>query len=141
MGYNRLRTLGSSLALNLSLTELTLEGNNISSIKPILHLKQLMELYVAHNSIASRSELYNLRLLPRLVVADFFGNPVCSEALYREFVVFFVRSVKVRGVYAHIINLSIEPAWSEKLAIKEFFFPGQVHWPLSGIRWGGNQLE
>ena len=60
------------------LTQLSIEDNEISSLKGISVLTNLMELYIGNNKISSLKEVLHLRSLKRLIILDVSGNDICK---------------------------------------------------------------
>jgi hypothetical protein len=50
---------------------------------------------MGNNNIAKISEIDNLRMLPKLIIVDLAGNPVCNDSCYRLYVLYCVRRLKV----------------------------------------------
>nr|XP_020835667.1 protein C21orf2 isoform X2 [Phascolarctos cinereus] len=61
-----------------SIEVITLSVNSISSLEPMSHCLTLSELYVRKNSISSLGELFYLKGLPRLKVLWLAENPCCG---------------------------------------------------------------
>ncbi|XP_032349572.1 cilia- and flagella-associated protein 410 isoform X1 [Camelus ferus] len=57
--------------------------NSISSLEPVSRCRQLSELYLRGNRIASLAELSHLKGLPRLRVLWLAGNPCCGACPHR----------------------------------------------------------
>ncbi|XP_063788790.1 cilia- and flagella-associated protein 410 [Pseudophryne corroboree] len=62
---------------------ITLSVNSISSLEPISHCQNLTELYLRKNSICSLSEVYYLKLLPKLRILWLSENPCCYPDPHR----------------------------------------------------------
>lgn len=95
---NALSTL-APLAGCPQLTQLVAEGNVLKTLVGLEHVTNLLELYVANNQLAVVRDLRNVRGAPRLIIADFAGNPVTQKE-YREFrlyTIFHFSKLKVRG--------------------------------------------
>ena len=78
-----------------NLTRLSLEGNFIASLRGLAGLPELTELYVGDNAVTETREIFHLKTLPKLIILDLTGNPVCASPEYRPYVLFTLRRVKV----------------------------------------------
>lgn len=78
-----------------SLQYLSLSHNRISSLAPLSTCGSLLELYCSSNMVASEKEALHLRDLPKLIILDLAGNPCASIDVYRSYVVFQVKRLKV----------------------------------------------
>ena len=88
---HEIETLGSLR----NLTQLSMENNLISGLSTLIHFSVLMELYIGNNQIASIQEIDYLRQLPKLIILDLSGNPLCSAVDYRLYTLFRMRRLKV----------------------------------------------
>lgn len=88
-----------SMVENLSsleqLTQLSLEDNYISSLKGLESLTSLMELYLGNNRITTLKEINYIRALPKLLILDLSGNPVCKQKEYRSYIIYNLKKLKV----------------------------------------------
>ena len=64
------------------LFQLSLEMNLIRSLSGLNGLLNLMELYVGNNAIAQVREILHLRSLPKLIIVDLSGNPLCKVLFF-----------------------------------------------------------
>ena len=94
VSHNELNSLSGIDALQ-DLVQLSVESNLISSLVGLHQLGSLMELYMGNNNIAKISEIDNLRMLPKLIIVDLAGNPVCNDSCYRLYALYCVRRLKV----------------------------------------------
>ncbi|CUG07988.1 leucine-rich repeat protein, putative [Bodo saltans] len=78
-----------------SLQYLSLSHNRLSSLAPLAPCTSLLELYCSSNMIATEKEALHLRDLPKLIILDLAGNPCASIDVYRSYVVFQVKRLKV----------------------------------------------
>lgn len=78
-----------------SLQYLSLSHNNVSTLSPLSSATSLLELYLSNNAIASEKEAVYLRDLPKLIILDLAGNPCVTLELYRSYVVFQIKRLKV----------------------------------------------
>ncbi|KAM9305761.1 cilia- and flagella-associated protein 410 [Gastrophryne carolinensis] len=62
---------------------ITLSVNSISTLQPISHCQNLTELYLRKNNISNMSEIYYLKLLPRLKILWLSENPCCNPDPHR----------------------------------------------------------
>ncbi|XRB06100.1 U2 small nuclear ribonucleoprotein A [Pycnococcus provasolii] len=95
LGRNCIRRIDDSLMHLDRLTQLSLEDNMLTSLAGLEHLTALMELYVGNNRINACRELQTLKKLPRLIILDLMGNPLCSDEKYRLYAVFHLARLKV----------------------------------------------
>ena len=58
-------------------------------------LVSLMELYVQNNLLLEFTEINHIRELPKLMVVDLIGNPLCEAPDYRLYAVYSLRKLKV----------------------------------------------
>ena len=54
-----------------------------------------MELYIGNNNIAELREVQQLKSLPKLIIMDLLGNPLCGQEDYRYYIIFHLRRIKV----------------------------------------------
>lgn len=66
-----------------SLEVITLSVNHVASLEPLSRCRQLAELYVRGNRVASLAELAHLQGLPRLRVLWLAENPCCGPDPHR----------------------------------------------------------
>ena len=95
LARNRLCRVENLAPHLVRLTRLSLEGNRLTSLRGVAGLPELCELYVGENAVAETREVFHLKQLPKLVILDLAGNPVCSVNEYRPYVLFTLRRVKV----------------------------------------------
>ena len=69
--------------LSCSLTQLSLEDNEITSLQGIACLKNLLELYIGNNRIVELREVQLLKSFSKLIILDLLGNPLCDDYDYR----------------------------------------------------------
>ena len=77
------------------LTQLSVEDNDITSLVGLGSLHNLMELYVCSNRITKLKEVQHLKELPKLIILDLSGNPLCKHASYRLYCIYYLRKLKV----------------------------------------------
>eukprot|EP00854_Cymbomonas_tetramitiformis_P014094 gene14094-16667_t len=77
------------------LTQLSVEDNEIECLAGLTQLSCLMELYIGNNRIAEMREVQQLKDLPKLIILDLLGNPLCQCQDYRLYVVYHLRKLKV----------------------------------------------
>jgi hypothetical protein len=94
LGKNKISTIEGLNGCD-SLSQLSLEDNTIRTLQGLERCQSLMELYIANNRIATLKELQYLRDLPRLLILDLSGNPVCQQPDYRLFAIFTLKRLKV----------------------------------------------
>ncbi|CAM9822517.1 unnamed protein product [Scytosiphon promiscuus] len=94
LGYNQISDLHPLRELT-GLSQLSLESNLLHNLRGLTKLVNLMELYCGNNDIATASEMDRLRSLPRLIILDTTGNPVCSSPHFRLLVLFKIPTLKV----------------------------------------------
>ena len=75
--------------------QLCLESNRISCLGPLSRLEGLMELYLGNNSVRALGEVDHLKALPKLIIVDLAGNPVCAQPEYRLYTLFCLKRLKV----------------------------------------------
>jgi Leucine-rich repeat (LRR) protein len=95
LARNRLSSVSNLTPHLAQLTRVSLEGNAITSLRGLAGLPALCELYVGDNAVTETREVFHLKQLPKLVILDLAGNPVCSENEYRPYVLYTLRRVKV----------------------------------------------
>ena len=54
-----------------------------------------MELYIGNNRIVVLKEVQQLKELPKLIILDLLGNPLCESEDYRSYTVYQLRKLKV----------------------------------------------
>lgn len=94
LGKNRISKVDGIAALT-QLSQLSLEDNELSSLEGLAALPALMELYIGNNHIDSIKQILALKDLPKLIILDLSGNPLCSHATYRLYTVYHLRRLKV----------------------------------------------
>jgi Leucine-rich repeat (LRR) protein len=72
-----------------------LESNEIKSIRPLAKATSLLELYLGDNLISHTFTTFPLKELPRLIILDLSGNPVCKISNFRLFTVFHLNRLKI----------------------------------------------
>ena len=78
-----------------SLTQLSLEDNQISRLNGFEDMQTLMELYLGNNQIDEIKEVINLKELQRLIILDISGNNLIREENYRIYCIFHLRRLRV----------------------------------------------
>ena len=76
--------------------QLSLEDNDIDTLAGVAKLTSLMELYMGNNRVSTLREAQHLKDLPKLIILDLCGNPLCLQPEYRLYLIFYVRRLKVR---------------------------------------------
>lgn len=94
LGRNKIKKI-EALSFLDNLTQLSLEDNEISQLNGLENLNNLMELYIGNNLISVMKALYQLKPLPKLIILDISGNPMCRETYYRIYAVFHLKKLKV----------------------------------------------
>ena len=94
LGKNKINKIEGLEALP-HLSQLSLEDNDIYSLQGIHKVQGLMELYIGNNKIDNLKELNYLREVPKLIILDLSGNPLCNENEYRLYTVFNLKKLKV----------------------------------------------
>ena len=77
--------------------QLSLEDNDIDTLAGVAKLTSLMELYMGNNRVSTLREAQHLKDLPKLIILDLCGNPLCLQPEYRLYLIFYVRRLKVPG--------------------------------------------
>ena len=95
------------------LCQVSLEDNDIYTLNGIQKIPNLMELYIGNNKIDNLNEIHYLRDIPKLIIVDLSGNPLCQENDYRLFTIFNLKKLKV------LDGVSIDA--TESLRAKEAF--------------------
>jgi Leucine-rich repeat (LRR) protein len=78
-----------------NLQYVAIDYNKITTLQPFGVVSGLMELYCSNNAIANEKDSIHLRELPKLIILDLAGNPCVTAELYRLYVVFQVKKLKV----------------------------------------------
>jgi len=80
-----------------SLTQLSLENNEISRLDGLEDLQCLMELYLGNNLISDMKETIKLKDLQRLIILDISGNLMNTSFgnNYRIYCIFHLRKLRV----------------------------------------------
>jgi len=112
LGKNRITHVEGLEGLAL-LSQLSLEDNDIASLSPLAKLGSLMELYIGNNRLVALKEVQQLKELPKLIILDLSGNPLCETDEYRQYTVYQLRKLKV------LDGVGIES--NEQLSAKERF--------------------
>ena len=94
LGKNRLTRIEGISSL-MQLSQLSLEDNELVTLDGIGRLPALMELYIGNNKIPNIKEVLFLKELPKLIILDLSGNPLCAHATYRLYTVYHLRRLKV----------------------------------------------
>mmetsp|Transcript_24462 Transcript_24462/g.61912 ORF Transcript_24462/g.61912 Transcript_24462/m.61912 type:complete len:537 (-) Transcript_24462:1523-3133(-) len=94
LGKNKIGKIENLDGLNL-VTQLSLEDNEISSLAGLSKLTNLMELYIGNNKIAQRKEVQQLKEMPKLIILDLLGNPLCEDPEYRHYSIYHLKHLKV----------------------------------------------
>jgi len=94
LGKNKIAAIENLLALT-KLAQLSLEDNEVTALSGLAKLSTLLELYLGNNRVADLKEALNLKPLPKLIILDLSGNPVCGEHEYRLYSIFHLRKLKV----------------------------------------------
>ena len=81
----------------MSLTQLSLENNEIQRLDGLEDLQCLMELYLGNNLISDVKETIKLKDLQRLIILDISGNLMSSQFgnNYRIYCIFHLRKLRV----------------------------------------------
>jgi Leucine-rich repeat (LRR) protein len=104
---NLISTIGNAEDFG-SLMLLSLENNLLRSLKPFSKISSLMEFCkinirliqdVANNNITDLFNIFTLKELPRIIILDFTGNPVCEIENYRIFTIYHLSRLKVNEHY------------------------------------------
>lgn len=74
---------------------LSLEKNKIKSLRSFSKMTSLFELYVGDNLVSHLFTTFPLKELPRLIILDLTGNPVCKVQNFRLFTVFHLNRLKI----------------------------------------------
>jgi Leucine-rich repeat (LRR) protein len=59
-----------------------------------------MELYLGNNKLCHLKDILYLRPLPKLIILDLSGNPVCEEENYRIYCIYNLKRLKVLDGYS-----------------------------------------
>ncbi len=94
LGKNLLTSVSNVQHL-VALTQISLEDNSISSTRGLEALSNLMELYMGNNQIPDLKSVLALKELPKLLILDLSGNPVCELEEYRLYTIYHLRKLKV----------------------------------------------
>jgi Leucine-rich repeat (LRR) protein len=78
-----------------SIMFLSLEKNKIKSLRAFAKMTTLFELYVGDNLVSHLFTTFPLKELPRLIILDLTGNPVCKLLNFRLFTVFHLNRLKI----------------------------------------------
>lgn len=54
-----------------------------------------MELYIGNNCLTDLKSIAQLKSLPKLIILDISGNPLCIDKQYRVYTVFHLKKLKV----------------------------------------------
>ena len=81
--------------------QLSLEDNDIDTLAGVAKLTSLMELYMGNNRVSTLREAQHLKDLPKLIILDLCGNPLCLQPEYRLYLIFYVRRLKVPAEPPH----------------------------------------
>eukprot|EP01061_Rhynchopus_euleeides_P005092 TRINITY_DN14333_c0_g2_i1.p1 TRINITY_DN14333_c0_g2~~TRINITY_DN14333_c0_g2_i1.p1 ORF type:complete len:1537 (+),score=690.35 TRINITY_DN14333_c0_g2_i1:257-4612(+) len=112
LGKNKINKIEGLESLPF-LCQVSLEDNDIYTLNGIQKIPNLMELYIGNNKIDNLHEIHFLRDIPKLIILDLSGNPLCQEDNYRLFTVFNLKKLKV------LDGISIDAA--ENIRAKEAF--------------------
>eukprot|EP01063_Lacrimia_lanifica_P008591 TRINITY_DN15672_c0_g1_i1.p1 TRINITY_DN15672_c0_g1~~TRINITY_DN15672_c0_g1_i1.p1 ORF type:complete len:1553 (+),score=713.90 TRINITY_DN15672_c0_g1_i1:108-4766(+) len=77
------------------LCQVSLEDNDLHSLQGIQKVPNLMELYIGNNKVDNLKEIHALRDIPKLIIVDLSGNPLCLEPDYRLYTIFNLKKLKV----------------------------------------------
>ena len=94
LGKNKISRVEGLDALT-HLTQLSLEENEITSLGGLGKLVSLMEIYIGNNRLSVLKEVQQLKPLPKLIILDLSGNPLCDGADYRNYTIYQLRKLKV----------------------------------------------
>lgn len=94
LGKNRISKVEGISSLS-QLSQLSLEDNELVSLEGLGRLPALMELYIGNNRIDNIKEVLSLKDLPKLIILDLSGNPLCRHEKYRLYTVYHLRRLKV----------------------------------------------
>lgn len=85
---------------------MSIAKNRLTSLRFLVKLPSIIELYASFNKLANQRELFHLKPLNGLVILDLSSNPMCQQEMpkkYRLFVIYHLRNLK------SLDGLSIEP--------------------------------
>ncbi|XP_068737471.1 leucine-rich repeat-containing protein 9-like isoform X3 [Montipora capricornis] len=93
---NNLTTLDTGVLEKLSdLRYLSVENNFITNLRGLQNSQSLQELYIGNNQLSNIREIFNLKVIPNLLILDLCGNPLASaDHNYRLFVIYHLTSLK-----------------------------------------------
>lgn len=74
---------------------MSLEDNEIEHLENLDNLQNLMELYIGNNVITNQREICSFKSLPKLIILDIQGNPLCAERTFRVYAIFHLKKLKV----------------------------------------------
>jgi Leucine-rich repeat (LRR) protein len=94
LGKNRLTKL-ENVSHMVHLTQLSLEDNAIESLDGLQALVNLMELYIGNNNVSVLKEVKHLKEMPKMIILDLSGNPLCAHEFYRLYSVYYLQKLKV----------------------------------------------
>lgn len=117
-----------------SLTQLSLENNEISRLDGLEQLQCLMELYLGNNLISDVKETIKLKDLQRLIILDISGNLMSSSFgnNYRIYCIYHLRKLRV------LDGMSIDN--NEHIEAKETF-SGRLTEEILSSRLHGRRLK
>ncbi len=75
--------------------QLSLEDNHITTLVDFPDLHNLMEVYLANNSISNPKEIQNFKQLHKLIILDISGNPLSKDPNYRIYTLYNLKKLKV----------------------------------------------
>lgn len=131
LGRNALASFAGLESLT-RLVQLSVEDNQLTSFAGLSSLRNLMELYAGNNRVRGPKELLKLKDLPKLIILDLCGNPVCAAPRYRLYTIYHLRRLKV------LDGSSIDAA--EQAAARERY-SGRLTVDFLEERLGGRSFE
>lgn len=81
-----------------SLKYLDLTNNLITSLEPMGPFHTLQEFYCGNNEIKGITQIDNVKTWHMLHVIDLSNNPISSDALYKNFIIFHLSNIKVSKI-------------------------------------------
>ena len=115
-----------------NLQYVAVDYNRLTTLAPFGVVTTLMELYCSNNNISNDKDAIHLRDLPKLIILDLAGNPCVAAELYRLYVVFQVKKLKV------LDGISID---AQEMQLARDTFAGRVSAELlnervqPGVQW------
>lgn len=75
--------------------QMSLEDNEMVTLKDLCSLPNLMELYFSNNKLENLKEIINLMHQPKLIILDISGNNFCKDPSYRIYTLYHLKKLKV----------------------------------------------